>query len=430
MLVIDESFDMWNYGKNPYDNHLYFKDWWQRDMESMIVRDRNHPSIIMWSIGNEIPESGSSLGAETARKLAGFVRQLDSTRGVTAAVNGLGPDKEAFFSGLDVCGYNYAVGGYPDGLYARDHQWVPGRIMFGTESYPLDAFSAWMEVEDHPYVIGDFVWTGWDYIGEAGIGWLGYPQNHNFFPWNLAFCGDIDICGWKRPQSYYRDVLWKRDQLSIFIKPPAPSFKENARKEDWSRWNWVDAVAEWNWKGYEGKPLEVSVYSSCERVELFLNGRSLGVKTTDRSTRFIATFSVPYQAGELKAVGYRGSGMVQRAVLVTAGVPERITLKADRSQLIADGQDLSYITVALTDTKGNINPAAENLLHFDVSGEAKIVGVGNGNPMSLESFQGSSRKAWKGKCLVIVKAGWQGGRIVLRVSGEGLEEAQIAIEVR
>jgi len=342
----------------------------------------------------------------------------------------MGADKDGFFSALDVAGYNYAVGGYPDGLYERDHQRMPARVMFGTESYPLDAFGAWMDVEDHPFVIGDFVWTAWDYMGEASIGWLGYPQRSNFYPWNLAFCGDIDVCGWKRPQSYYRDVLWRRDQLSVFVRPPQPSFKENPDKADWSKWNWVDAVAEWSWKGYEGKPLEVNIYSSCEKVELFLNGRSLGVKTTDRSTRFIATFSVSYQPGELKAVGYRGGVVMQQAMLTTAGVPEKIRLTADRNQLKADGQDLSYVTVELTDKKGNIYPASENLLHFDITGDAKVVGVGNGNPMSLESFQQPHRKAWKGKCLVIVKAGRKSGQSVLKVSSEGLPATQIALEIR
>ncbi|MEJ7676124.1 MAG: glycoside hydrolase family 2 TIM barrel-domain containing protein [Chitinophagaceae bacterium] len=212
MLVIDESFDMWNSGKNPYDYHLYFKDWWKKDIESMMLRDRNHASIIMWSIGNEVPEQASSKGAQTAKILAAYVKSLDSTRPVTAAVNRLNPDKDSFFATLDVSGYNYAVeGGHKKGgIYESDHERMPGRIIFGSESYPLEAFDSWMAVEDHPYIIGDFVWTAFDYIGEASIGWLGYPQAANFYPWNLAFCGDIDICGWKRPQSYYRDALWKK----------------------------------------------------------------------------------------------------------------------------------------------------------------------------------------------------------------------------
>ena len=145
-----------------------------------------------------------------------------------------------------------------------------------------------MDVIDNPFVIGDFVWTAFDYIGEASIGWRGYPQEKNFFPWNLAYCGDIDICGWKRPQSYYRDVLWKDNQLSIFVKSPKPSFDPNPNRASWSKWHWFDVVANWNWKGFENKPMEVNVYSSCEEAELFLNDKSLGKKKTDRSTEFKA----------------------------------------------------------------------------------------------------------------------------------------------
>ncbi|MEP7144706.1 MAG: glycoside hydrolase family 2 TIM barrel-domain containing protein [Ferruginibacter sp.] len=432
MLVIDESFDMWNYGKNPYDYHLYFKEWWKRDMESMLLRDRNHPSIIMWSIGNEIPEQGSSEGVQTAALLVAYVKSFDSTRPVTAAVNGLNPDKDTYFSKLDISGYNYAVGGDHKHaeLYESDHQRIPGRIIFCSESYPLEAFGSWMAVEDHPYVIGDFVWTAFDYIGEASIGWLGYMQAAAFYPWNLAFCGDIDVCGWKRPQSYYRDVLWKKDQLSLFVKPPRPSYAANPNHAEWSKWNWLDAVPEWNWNGYESKSLEVSVYSSCETAELFLNGRSLGKKPTDRSTQFMALWSVPYQPGELKVIGYNGKKKVNVAALHTADAPVNIKLRADRTAIHADGQDLAYITVELEDANGFINPLAENPLHFSVEGNGTIEGVGNADPMSTESCQQPQRKAWKGKCLVIIKAGKIPGNIILKASSEGLASSQLNITTR
>ena len=254
----------------------------------------------------------TSEGVATAKLLVAYVKSLDSTRAVTSAVNGMNEDKDPYFAQLDVAGYNYAAGGggVKENVYAEDHKRVPGRIMVGTESYPLEAFDSWMEVVDHPYVIGDFVWTAYDYIGEASIGWLGYFQKQSFYPWNLAYCGDIDICGWKRPQSYYRDALWKEGQISLFVKPPVPSFKLNPDKESWAKWNWLDAVSNWNWAGYENKPLEVSVYSSCPEVELFLNGKSLGRKKTDRSTKFIASWMVPYHEGVLKAVGYDANNKI------------------------------------------------------------------------------------------------------------------------
>ncbi len=429
MLVMDETFDMWNYGKNPYDYHLYFKDWWKRDVESMVIRDRNHPSIIMWSIGNEIPERATEEGVQTEKALAQYVRSLDTTRAITSAVNGLNPDKDPYFAQLDVGGYNYAAGGDHNqkDIYEQDHQRVPGRIMVGTESYPLEAFGAWKAVEDHPYVIGDFVWTAFDYIGEASIGWLGYWQAGSFYPWNLAFCGDIDICGWKRPQSYYRDALWKKNQLSLFVQPPQPSYAANPKHEDWSKWNWLDAVPEWNWAGFENKPLEVSVYSSCEAAELFLNGKSLGKKVTNASNKYIATWSVPYQGGVLKAVGYNGKKIVNTSELHTASPPASMKLSADRTIIKADGQDLSYITVELVDAKGYINPQAENLIHFSIEGDGTIAGVGNANPVSLESNQLPQRKAWKGRCLVIVKAGKQKGNIVLQAASPGFNTQAIKI---
>jgi len=420
MLVMDEAFDCWKYGKNAYDYHLYFNDWWKRDIESMVLGGRNHPSVIMWSIGNEIPESGTPEGAQTAHMLAAYIKTIDNTRAITSAVNDLRPVKDPYFSALDVSGYNYAIGQGADKTYEKDHARVPERVIVGTESYALEAFGSWMDVIDHPYVIGDFVWTAWDYIGEASIGWLGYQQGASFYPWNLAYCGDIDICGWKRPQSFYRDALWKNDQLSIFVTPPKPSFPLNPLIEPWSKWNWLDHVADWNWKGYENKPLKVNVYSSCALVELFLNNKSLGKKPTDRSAKFMATWDVPYQAGTLYAVGYEGGKKVNTATLSTATAPTAIKLSADRTQLKADNQDLSYVTVELTDKNGTLNPRAENLLHFSIDGPATIVGVGNANPRSVESYQLPQRKAWHGKCLVIIKSAGKPGAITLKVNTTGL----------
>lgn len=432
MLVIDEAFDTWSEGKNPHDYHLFFDDWWRRDILSMIERDRNHPSIIMWSTGNEIPNRHRPEVAQLSKTLAEYVRKLEPTRPVTSAVNELREDKDPYFATLDISGYNYAAGGdhLKKSLYALDHARVPERIMYGAESYPLEAFDAWMNVVDHSYVVGDFVWTAFDYIGEASIGWRGYWQESNFYPWNLAYCGDIDICGWKRPQSFYRDALWKENQLSLFVRPPRPSFEPNPKRQSWSKWHWHDVVADWNWKGHEGRPLDVDVYSSCEEVELFLNGKSLGRRATNRSTEFKATWSVPYQPGVLKAVGY---GETQRtaaatAELRTADVPARIRLSADRARVRADGQDLVYVTVELVDARGVRHPKAESLVRFGVEGPGSIVGVGNANPVSTESYQQPQRKAWQGRALVVVKAGKQPGRITLRATAQGLPPASVVIE--
>ena len=424
MLVIDEAFDCWTEGKNKDDYHVYFKDWWQRDLHSMLLRDRNHPSIIMWSIGNEIPGMDRPSIADTAKLLADYVRSVDDTRPVTAAANSVSDKKDAFFSALDICGYNYAKD-----KYVSDHERKPNRIMVATESFALEQFDYWMDVLDHPWVIGDFIWTGFDYIGESSIGWLGYPQDRNlFYPWNLAYCGDIDICGWKRPQSFYRDALWKKDQLSLFVKPLHPSFPINPQKSEWSKWNWDDVVANWTWKGFEDSIFEVNIYSSCDEVELFLNGKSLGKKPTNRSTKFMAFYNVPYSAGELKAEGYDNGKKVNTAILKSAGEPTQINLSADRKIINADNEDLSYITVDLVDKNGTRNPNAEKLIHFEIEGPGTIAGVGNADPVSVESYQLPHRKAWNGRCLVIIKSKKSAGNITLKAFSPGLNSAEVVIK--
>jgi beta-galactosidase len=424
MLVIDEAFDMWINANNPYDYHLWFDDYWQKDIESFIRRDINHPSVVMWSIGNEIRGMESPEVIAVEKMLAAKVRELDPTRPVTAAVNNLRPEKDPFFANLDVAGYNYAASGDHgvSNLYVRDHERLPERIMYGSESYPKAAFEAWMPVVDNTFVIGDFVWTAFDYIGEASIGWLGYWQEH-FYPWNLAFCGDIDICGWKRPQSFYRDALWKEGQLSLFVTPPEPSFTLNPRKQSWSIWDWHDVLPEWNWGGMENKPMKVTVYSSCTSAELFLNGKSLGRKNTGRDTRYLAEWSVPYAPGELKAVGYSGKRKITESVLRTSGKPASLRLTPDRDKIKADGQDLSYITVEMVDQNGTRVASAENTVTFEIDGPGEIIAVGNANPVSTESYQLPRRKAWKGRCLVVVKSSTGAGKIRLTASSAGLPSA-------
>jgi beta-galactosidase len=423
MLVINEAFDMWETQKTPMDYHLSFSEWWQKDLDAMVLRDRNHPSVIMWSIGNEIPDMDKPEVVAIAERLAARVRVLDSTRPVTAAVHQFN-NIDPFMETLDVVGYNYA-----NQRYRPDHKLMPNRVMAGLESFPLFAFNVWNDVLDNPYVIGDFVWTAFDYIGEASIGWRGFPYEKTY-PWKVAYCGDIDICGWKRPQSFYRDVLWNSNQLSLFVKAPKPTFEFNPKKADWSNWNWHDVVAGWNWDGYEGKPMGVEVYSSCEEVELFLNDVSLGKKATNKSNQFIASWDVPYKNGTLKAIGYVGNKEEKVAELKTAGKVASINLQADRSVLNTSGQDLSYITVQLVDSNNNIHPKAENNIRFEIEGLGEIIAVGNGNPISDESFTQAQRNAWQGKCLVIVKALKNEGEIKLTAKSDGLNDKSIIISVK
>lgn len=447
MLVIDEIFDCWREAKNPNDYSLYFDEWWQRDLASMILRDRNHPCVIMWSIGNEIPElTGFSEGYAYARKLAEFIRSLDDTRPITSALTehslrpltATGPESggtipyelwaehsSRFAEPLDIVGYNYMLH-----RYESDGKRFPNRVICGTESFPRMVYECWEAVEKLPYVIGDFVWTAIDYLGEAGIGRVRYEEDSSFlgpYPWHQAFCGDIDICGFKRPQSYYRDCVWGISKAPyIAVHKP----ENYGRKPRVSLWDWPEVVSSWTWPGYEGKPTIVDVYTTSQEVELFLNGRSLGRKPAGRANRYIASFQVLYEPGELAAVGYEKGVETSRSVLRTAGKPAGIRLKPDRSVLKAEFGDLSYVTVELVDAAGNICHNAANTIYFTVHGAGSIVAVGNSNPVSEEKYIGNQRRVYEGRAMVVIRSSGEPGDIVLTAAADGIPPASVTIQAR
>jgi beta-galactosidase len=428
MLVIDEAFDCWREGKNDGDYHVAFDDWWQRDLESMLYRDRNHPSIIMWSTGNEVLErDGRGGGVGISKMLADHVRAIDPSRPVTAAIcgswsGGTWEETDGAFATLDVGGYNYQWR-----QYLPDHERLPERIMMGTESFPIEAFENWMAVLEHPHVIGDFVWTSLDYLGESGIGRVHFDGEKASFlgdyPWHQANCGDLDLCGFKRPQSYYRDVLWHDDPcIYIAVHSPLP---EGATATI-TRWGWPEVWPNWNWPGQEGRTFLIDVYANCEQVEILLNGRSLGVKPCTRNEKFTASFEVPYEPGELKAIGYREQQPVAETKLKTAGSPARIQLVPDR-ELIQTGGDLCYVTVEVVDAIGQLHPAADTEINFTIEGAGRILGVGNSNPVSEAPYVGNRRKVFRGRGLVVVKSSQESGEICLSAQADGLEGAEIKI---
>ncbi len=431
MLVMDESFDCWVQGKNPYDYHVAFSDWWQRDTAAMVERDRNHPSVVIWSIGNEVAErDGRSGGAQIARRQAEYVRQLDPTRPVASAINGVHgdghtwEDTDAVFSQLGVGGYNYQWQ-----QYQADHERHPNRIMAGTESFPLEALENWQCVEDMPWVIGDFVWTSLDYLGESGIGrvYPGPEQRWTLgeYPWHQAFCGDLDLCGFKRPQSYYRDQVWGvGEKLYVAVHQP---YNDDLERHI-TRWGWPEVSANWNWAGHEGQTFKVDVYSRCDEVELFLNGRSLGKQPAGRANHLTATFEVPYEPGELKAVGYENGAQAAEYALRTTGEPARLHLSPDRATLNG-ADDLCFVTVEIHDENGRIVPTAENNVLFSIKGPGTLLAVGSGNPQTEESYIGSQRKAFEGKLLAVVKATGP-GEIRLRAQADEIDGAETVIKVR
>lgn len=424
MLVMDEAFDCWKDGKNPEDYHLYFADWWKRDLDSMVQRDRNHPSVILWSIGNEIPEQTRPEGAAEAALLAAEVHLQDPTRPVTEATN---PDQDRLdplLAHLDVVGYNYQAGRFAD-----DERKHPGRVFAQTESFPRTCLASWRIVTDHPYVVGDFVWTALDYIGEAGIGRDIYPDdNGNYgaaYPCNISGCGDLDLTGIRKPQSYYRSMVWGvGPKVAVFVDAVAvgePGYRI-------SGWGWPDDRASWTWPDSEGKEREVRVYAETPKVRLRLNGRDLGEKEITPADSDTATYRVPYQPGTLLAEGLDAQGRtVARSTLTTSGLASVIRLTPDRQVIASDGEDLSYVSVELLDRQGHLDPNANTLVHFELTGPGRIIAVGNGDPNSVESDQEPQRHAFRGRCLVVIRSSFQPGKLQLRAEANGLETALTTI---
>ena len=434
LLVLDEAFDHWQRAKNPQDYHRFFDAWHERDLTAMLRRDRNHPGIIMWSIGNEISERADPVGLKISQQLIDIVKRYDRTRPVTQAVctfweppnkGKTWQDTEPIFAQLDVQGYNYQWQ-----RYEEDHAAFPERIICGTESIAGEFFENWRQVQKHPYVIGDFVWTAMDYFGEAGIGHALYavgddtPQTP--WPWFNAYCGDIDVCGFKKPQSYYRDVVWGRSNLEMAVHEPVPA----GAKEVVSYWGRPNEEQSWNWPGAEGQALSVTVYSNYPEVRLELNGRVIGVKATSETTRLTATFEVPYEPGELKVIGLKNGQEVESKVLKTTGETAGIRLTADRDQISANRNDLAYITVEIVDADGRRVPNAAVPVEFAVSGAGELAGVGNGNPTDMKSFQSPHCETFRGRCLVILRPTGEKGNIRLRATAKGLTAATIPVKVK
>lgn len=430
LLVMDESFDCWKIGKNSNDYSKYFNQWWQRDLEAMVLRDRNHPSIFMWSIGNEIPERSDPDAVKTAQMLLDAVKKIDKTRPVTSAIVNNDKNWDVFdplMAVHDAVGYNYNLHRAPD-----DHKRVPSRIIVQTESYPKDAFNNWKLVQENSYVIGDFVWTAMDYLGESGIGrWYysgevpGEHWEHDFFPYHGAYCGDIDLIGWRKPISHHRSMLYNtNEKLYMAVREPAPEPLEI--KETW--WSVWPTWESWTWPAFEGKTVQVEVYSKYPKVRLYLNDKLIGEQATIREQQFKAAFSIPYSQGLLKAVGVENDKEVESAILQTAGDAAKIKLTADRKEILANGQDLSYITIEITDKDGIFQPNAANRLDFKIEGPGVIAGVDNADIKDTEQYVGNTRKAWHGRALVVIKSNHQAGEIKLSVTSNGLEGKNIIVK--
>ncbi len=428
MMVLDESFDQWLRAKNADDYHQFFEEYSDRDLQTMILRDRNHPSIIMWGIGNEIPGRITTEGQAAAARMRNTILSLDSTRAITAAIpswddfkHSWDDDSRLAFKSLDVGGYNYIYN-----KYESDHANYPDRVMVGLESYPKRASENWVLVEKHPYIIGDFVWTAMDYLGESGIGSASFRKSGNQpfspgWPWFNGWCGDIDLVGTKKPQSYYRDVVWHRKPITMAVEEVAPSGTHMAI----SNWGWQLEHQSWTWDYAAGTNVTVNVYSRSPQVRLYLNDKLIGTQST--SATFWAGFTVPYEAGVLKAVEYDGQQEGASFVLKTTGTPVAIRLTADRTRLMSDGLDLAYVTAELIDEEGQVVYDSQRTVHFTVEGEGKILACGNACPNDMESFRNPSPKLYNGRAQAIVQTSRQAGSLTVKVTTDDLPTQTITL---
>jgi len=479
MLVMEESFDTWNHSKTSYDYAQDFAHSWEKDVESIVAKDFNHPSVLMYSIGNEIQELGSPAGDAWNMRIAEKFRLLDSTRPVTNAINSLGTIMDDFAgnltklglvpeqrlqslndgtgkemdineamtlmmggmnsvsahpmfmekleetcSRLDICGYNYMRDAYD--LHSKH---FPNRIMFGSETLSPDIDLNWKICKENPQVIGDFAWTGWDYIGESGVGVEKNDKSDFFspFPVYLAYVGDIDITGHRRPISFYREIVFGlRKEPYISVEYP------NRSDNTWHRTPWIipDAVSTWTWYGYEGQVCNVVVFSDADEVEIFINGQSHGRKPVGEENRFKAIFKIPYEPGKIEAVALINGLEISRYELTTADPQVHLEVASDRFVLNADSQDLAYISISLRDKNGILNTAVDRKVLLDVHGSGTLQGFGSADPGSTENFYEFERTTYNGLVLAVIRAGDKEGEIQVTAKSEGCEKVTVVLKVQ
>lgn len=442
MLLIEEAFDMWRTAKNPQDYSVHFAEHWKADVTAMVMSARNHPSVIMWSIGNEVPHRSTPEGLETSWNLANEVHRLDPTRPVTAALNGFvgrpvvadeatarkgfagAPDQSAAIF-LDVVGYNYKLS-----QYAAYHAQNPARVIYGSETYPREMFDNWVFVDAHPHAIGDFVWTAMDYLGESAIGSVNRTKSQRAmplmmsWPWVVSNAGDLDLTGRQKPPSLARDVLWGVSPVEVAVHRPLAQ----GEVEHIAPWGWPDERQSWTWDGFEGQPLSVRVYAHADRIELRLNGIPAGSMALAQDQKLPVELEVPYAPGVLEAVAYRGGREVGRRRLETVGPPTAVRLTAEKRAASAQaGARLSYVWVEVVDAKGRVVPDVATEVALSIKGAAALLAFGSANPKADGSFQQPKTRTFDGRALAILKTD-HSGPLHITCRSDRLQSAGISID--
>ena len=448
MLVMDEMFDAWNIAKMGKDYSLYFKEWWQRDLEATVRRDRNHPAIIMWSIGNEIPKIYEDGVAEYGPKLADAIRALDRTRPVTNAIlgwpigKGVSPtytraNADLNWNSQDIVGANY--GGFDN--HIAEHAEHPKRVLVSTESNP--PLGQWKQVRENAFCVGDFVWTAQDYLGEVGIGRWFYQDDatesvqtkdgklkplygkdsNELYPWRGGSSGILDLIGAPKAVAELRQIAWGGGpEVAMAVRQP----EEASRKVVVAGWGWHPTWKSWTWPGWEGKSMSVEVYSSRAKTRLYQDGRLVGEKEHGEEG-FVSTYELPYRPGELRAVAVEDGREIGEVVLTTVGAPFALRLTPDRTAIDADGQDLSFVALEITDKEGRIDPNDARKVELTLEGPGTIAGLGNANLKSDDLFVGNSCRTYHGRALCVVRSTRHPGVIRITSRPEGLPSTTVEI---
>ena len=440
MMVVDESFDGWYSEKNPYDYHIAIDSCYTEDITAMVLRDRNHPCIISYSIGNEVIERKDIRVIHTASKFKNVITSLDNTRPVTEALCAWDSDWEIYdphAAVLDIVGYNYMMH-----KAESDHERCPERVMWQTESYPRDAFANWKHTVERPYIIGDMVWTGLDYLGESAIGLWHYenePRVEHWqaehFPYHGAYCGDVDLTGWRKPISHYRDMLWNVEEgaadVYLAVREPDYYFNGHVTETMWSVWPTWES---WNWRGWEGKDIEAEIYTKAPKVRLYLNDKLIAERDVNIDTQYKAVIKLPYQPGTLKAVSVDANGKeMAESTLRTSSEPASIRLTPDRKLINADGQDLAFIYVDVVDKDGNIVADADIPLTVSVKGRATLLAAASANLKDLEPKTSPKVTTYKGKAIIVVRSGRKAGKAVISATmpkGNGSKSTSLTINCK
>lgn len=471
MYVLDETFDQWKLPQSAHDYAQYFDEEWQKDVRALVKKDYSHPSVIMYCVGNEITDTGLPHGALICQAISGLFKELDESRPTTIANNVLlsvmakkmaekkaqeeskeektvgsqdvnnvltllpkimasitAQNQEALlhdvFQHVDIVGYNYG-----ESWYAGTHEMVPDRVMLSSETFPCRIGENWKRVLESPYLIGDFMWTAWDYLGEAGVGLPFYGSSQAPFskeyPCLTAGCGSVDLTGYVESQGYYTSIVFgEYEKPYIAVRPVNHSGEEYTV----GRWRLTDAVNSWTWLGCEGKTADIEVYSKGNEIELFQDGVSLGRKSLELCR---ASFQTTYQPGVLEAISFDVAGAeIAREYLVSASGEKQITIIPEEREIRADGQDLAYINIQITDGDRIPWMMEDQKLSVTVEGAGKLLALGSGNPETVEKFSDTSYTTYHGRLLAIVQATEKDGDIRIQVCGEGLQRTEAVLYAR